>query len=280
MLRVLFNRFHRNPSDPFYKHLPQEDVREVLAQEVNSDDPSLLFSLPETIIHKLHYSWFIPFFEKQPKNSYAYFLSVLPKNTASQLRKTLNIPPSSLKLAPPFKKVFMNTLYKNISNQEILPLEFLPETPVTFLARLTKSELVEIIDFLGIYDLAQEVRHVVDKNKLKKLYLCLTPIKQKFLRLCLHQKDKLVSAKLELENWKGDVPTFENILHRRGLLRLGKTLSGQNPQLIWYITRILDTGRSTILNKYITEKESSGVTTALMQQVNNVINFLKKKSES
>jgi hypothetical protein len=131
-----------------------------------------------------------------------------------------------------------------------------------------------------MHDLSESIRHIVDKNQLKAIYNCLSPRKQQFLRMCLHQKEKITAPKLEIGRWDGDKKKLEQILHKRGLLRLGKALCGQHPQFFWYITRTFDTGRGAALARYYQEEPIPEISPLLIQQVLSLINFLKLKDQS
>ena len=279
-LKVLLNRFHEGSPDVTLKALPQEDQSQAAGITTQISEISPAFESPSYLLKNIHYTWLLPVFQKIPAGLHALILTSLPEPHMSKLGKFLKMSPLKNPLVEPIKQFFINIFYDKFKDPEVLPVSFLPDSPLKILTEISKDDLVELIDFLGIYDLTEEIRHIIDKKSLKTLYLCLTPKKQQFLRICLHQKEKLITPKLELDNWKGDRQTLENVLHRRGLYRLGKALSGQHPHLFWHIIHKLDTGRGAILSKYFSQEEIPGVTPALTQQVLNILNFLKKKSES
>ncbi len=69
------------------------------------------------------------------------------------------------------------------------------------------------------------------------------------------------------------------ILHQRGLYRLGKALSASHPDFLWHLSHRLDTGRSAILKKYYAKPINPSISTVLVQQIQNVLNFIKSKSD-
>ena len=280
MLRVLLNNFHEGNPDAILEKLPPEEAQKASECRSSLQDYSPAIAMPIEILNKIHYTWLEPIFQKIPESLHAFILAALPVPQAAKLGKLLNKAPVENALGAPVKGFFLDLFYRQFKNPEVLPLEFLPKSPLDVLMNISKEELVELIDLLGVYDLAEEIRHIIDKNVLKTLYLCLSPKKQQFLRICLHHKDKLTSPKLELEHWQGDRQKLELLLHRRGLHRLGKALAGQHADFVWHLTHKLDTGRGEALAKYYTKEEIPGVTPALIQQVFNVLNFLNKKSDS
>lgn len=278
MLRVLLNRFHPNFSEAMLTCLPQDETKALLAQEVSSNNVALALTHPAVAIEKIHYSWLVPAFQKMPKYLQKPLLWALPPGQAAKIRDFLKFPyepPSAL--APAIQSLLINLLYTEVKHTEILPSEYLPQTSLTSLANLTKPQLVELIDFLGIYDLAEEVRYIIDRSLLKNLHTCLSTKQRQFLHTCLHQREKIAASPMEFKKWDGDCKKLENMLHRRGLVRFGKALSGQHPDLIWHITRILDTGRGALLAEYCTPQPIPGVTTALVEQLVHLMEFLNLK---
>ena len=205
-----------------------------------------------------------------------FFLTSLPKSKAVQVCALMKKPQHTARLALPVRLYLINMMALKIKPQDVMPAPFLPATSLSPLLAMRKGEIVQLIDFLGIYDLAEEIKHVVDKKYLRAIYNCLSIKKQHFLRLCLHQKERLTIPRLGLEKWQGDCKTLETILHKRGLLRLGKGVSGQHPDFLWHLVHRLDVGRGRIIEQFYAKEEIPGVTQALIQEILNLMNFFKK----
>jgi hypothetical protein len=280
MFRILLNKFHGDSTDLFLKNMPQADVQHILRQNIKSNDVASLLIQPELLIEKVHYSWFLDTFKNIPEALKPSILASLPEVHASGISKTFNIPIKKMMFSPLIKRFLINTLYHKFEKKEILPIEFLPETPLTCLITFTKAKLVNIIDYLGIYDLAEEIRHIVEKNLLKDIYSCISPKKQQFLKNCLNQKEKLVTPRLDLENWDKTTENLTKMLHKRGMMRLSHALSGQHPDFVWHIIHLLDSGRGKVIANYYKPEEIPSVSQALGGQVINVINFLNKTGKT
>lgn len=278
MLRVLLSRFHSGmAAETVLKGMPQDFIQKILSQEVGSSDPSFAFKSPEELLKHVHYTWISQAFEKIPKPLHSITLSALPEPQHSGVAKMLQMQSSSKAFASPVRSFLLQKLIPALKEDKILPIEFLPKSLLNPLLELSKKELMMVIDYLALYDLSHEMRHIVDKKIIKNIYDSLSPRKQHFLRLCLHQKDKLVVPRLHLEKWNGDSETLEILLHRRGMLRLGKSLTGQHPDFMWHLVHTLDIGRGKILARYLSTEETPGISTVLIQQVLNVLNFCQKK---
>lgn len=276
--KVLINRFHPGINPAFFKSLPQDEIKEAYAETTSTQDTSIACAWPSNLILRTHYSWLIPHIEKLPKSLQGVLINALPDTHAKGLKKFFKSQYPENHLSPKTKLFLIGLIYKEWQPQEAIPIEYLPESSLSELFQLSKIELVDLIDLLAMYDLAEIIRHIVDKKYLKAIYLCLPPQKQQFLRICLHKKEKLAAPKLDIEKWDGSQSQLSAILHRRGLLRLGKALCGQSRHFLWNIVHTLDTGRGNTLSDYYQESEIPVITPLLVQQVLSVINFLKPKS--
>lgn len=283
MTRVLLNRFYRKTPEPLIRCLPKEDAEGILAQNIISDNIALVMAQPEELIQKIHYSWLAPIIQSFPQFLQVSMLGAMPKTLSDKLQKMLNLNINyvlNTSLAAPVQTFLINKLYSHVKDTAVLPLSFLPTTPLTRLGELNKNQLVTLIDLLGIYDLADEVRQIIDKDRLKKIYGCLGIKQRQFLRVCLHQKEVVASSPLGLGQWDGECSQLEKLLHTRGMMRLGKALCIEHPDFLWHLTHTLDTGRGTRLMSYYAPNTVSKITPALVQQVINLLNFLSPKSKS
>lgn len=277
LFKVLLNRYHKDPPQNALKLLPADQAEAVNKEETQSQDLAPVLAAPEELIKKVHYSWLKPFIEGQPKSLASLYLSALPKEQSAKLLPLFQTAKLET-LSPPLKAFLLQKTYRSLFDHQVTLPPYLPSSPLNTLLHCSKPELLTLIDYFGLYDLGEAIRHIVDKRYIKQLYSCLTPRKQEFLRTTLYQKERLVSTPLDLTQWKGDCNEIKQIVHRRGMLRLGIALSEQHPDLIWHISRILDTGRAAILNSCIAkEKKIPGVVPALTQQLLHLMNFLKIK---
>lgn len=279
LMRILLNRFHPKTAKEFLSLLPQDDAKQILSQNVITSDIDPIFVKPQEFLKNIHYSWVLPYVQKLPKHIQELLISALPNPLAAGLKKYLKISSTRVPMPKRASAFFVRKIYSQIQQPDVLAPEFLPKGNLSVLLDLSRKELVDLVDFLGLYDLAEEVRHIVDKKSLQTVYACLDNKKLQFVSMSLHQKSRFVVPKLDLQKWNGNCTELLHTLHERGLYRLGKALSGSHPDFLWHLSRRFDTGRGAILEKYYTKQASPGVTSALVQQVINVMNFLKQKSE-
>lgn len=280
-LRVLLNRFHRTNPAALLKSLPEKEYTEIQALDLSSNDFSPAFAKPSELISKIHYSWLLPAIKRFPNPVQESLLAALPDSASAKLKSSLGVlSKQSISMGQPIREFLIHKIYSQIKPSTVLPIQYLPSSPLSFLLVMSKPKLVEMIDFMGLYDLAEGLRYIIDKNRLKKLLDCLSPGKRQFLRDCMRQKEKIAATRLSLTNWDGSCEKLNEILHRRGLLRLSKAICGQHPDFIWHLTHRLDSGRGEFLKKHYTAETTVGITPALVQQLLNVDNFLNPKSDS
>lgn len=280
MMRVLVNRFTKGSPEVALKAMSEEEVEQVAKIETESKDFLPAFSQPVDKLQKIHYSWLVPPIQKLSKEYQALAVASLPDKLRSRLSQSLNLTPSPHEVPSIMKDYLIRVIYQQLKgSNKVVPLVYLPTSPLFHLSEWNKHDLVELIEYIGIHDLSEEIRHIVNKKILQTVYQCLTPKEQQYLKSCMHLKEKVTTPSLGLEKWSGDCIKLKSVLQTRGLVRLGKALSGEHPDFIWHLSHTLDTGRGQALLKYYSRKAVPGITRVLAQQVTNLMNFLKKKSE-
>lgn len=277
MLRVLFNRFHGGLTEGNLASLPAEDREKIFQQETESEGVDVAFSRPQEVLSWVHYSWLIEPIKALPEEIRPFAIASLPDNKhRAQLAAEVGVVPFDKELSEPLQRFFLQKLLKAVEDGSGLPLEFLPrERRLSPLAHLDKQQLMILADFLGLYDVANEIRTVVDKAVLERLYACLTPKKKQFLRACIQKRKRLTYPALDLQKWDGDSNRLRRLLHYRGLNRLGNALCEEHPDFVWHLAHIFDTGRGKIIETCYHEKSNPDIAAILRQQVYNAMKFLR-----
>lgn len=277
ILRVLMNRFHKGASEVLLQGLSDADAEAIAQLQVPATtiDP-VISSVAEKLQHT-HYSWFIPLFQKMPEGERSYFLAALPSDQAARVAKHLKVESPTFQLTSVAKRYLLSVLFSRSDVASLVPSEFLQPAELQELLTLSKYQLMRLIDYLGVRDLAEELRNIVDKMKLKQIINSLSPRKQNYLRACLGSKHRNPASRLGLENWDGNKESLSHLLHKRGLVRLAQALSGQQPEFVDSLCQHLDTGRGKIIKKRYLEKEIPRITAILTSQVKKLISLTKSK---
>jgi len=279
MMRILLNHYHPRKPEAVLQCLPQEEIKAILSQEIPPD--ALRFAHPEaeSVLTKIHYSWLIPELQKHKTSTQRLFLAALSESQQSKIQSVLKLPGyTPIQLPSTVKKYFVNTFYRSLSYKEVLPAACLPSSPLMPLSSWNTNALIELIDVLGVYDIVDDVRRIINRSQVIAIHDALSAKQRAFLRSLLPQKEKVIGTPLKLVEWQGDVSELKSLIQKRGILRLGRAFSGQHPDFLWHIAHILDRGRGMALSKFYTVSSSPGITPALLQQVINVMNFLNGKS--
>ncbi len=226
-----------------------------------------------SLLDKVHWSWFLPTLKTYSESEQKLFLASVNPYAAKNLAKALILSPSLPELTEISRSYFRKLLTDSLVGPHnlLLPTAFLPPSPLNRLLELNKRELIRLIDFLSLHDLAAELRQIVETKILKKIYSFLSGEEKNFLKKISTQKEPFILARLGLEKWDGSEEPFRSHLHKRGLARLGAALSGQDPDLIWYLCHKLDIGRGAALHKFCMKEPIHGVTEPILGQVEELL---------
>ncbi len=278
ILNAFLNKLSSEDKAHLINFLPEKDQKRLqdLVQV-----PSLLFKWFsfEWLLSYVHYSWLLPTLKLYSKDA-SLFLSSLENEEATHLEKKMNAPPSSYTLSPIGKLFFKRVLLQSLvgGKNHLLPIEALPESELNILCKFSKKELVELIDYLSLYDLAIEIRQIVETKILKKIYSFLSEGQKKFIKTIMTQKELLPLHRLGLDRWDGNEETLHHLLHRRGLARLGIALSSEHPDLTWYVCHILDIGRGNALSKAYQNDVSSNIISQIRQSIMELVPLIYTRS--
>lgn len=280
MLRVLINRYHKGSSETLLKGLPEGDAKAISDLKTNAKTIDPAVHTPKQQLQKIHYSWLFPLFNELPEPQRPYFLAALPEKQAMGIRQLLKLEIEPLTPTPLAQRFLLSQFLTKFLATEKTPKEFLPDSKFTPLLSLSKHQLVQLIAYLGIRDLGEEMRQIVDKNRLKQIIHLLITREQNYLKKCLASKARMPSLRLGLDKWDGKKETLMRMIQKRGLIRLAQALSGQDPELVDHLCQHLDTGRGKILKKYCLDKEIPTTTARLTTQVTQLIKLMEHKSSS
>jgi hypothetical protein len=220
------------------------------------------------LVEKVHWSWFLPTLKTYPEEEQKLFLAAVDSNTSKSLAKELNLlarPKGISEIGRSYmRQILLDSLLG--PNDRLLPPDFLPPSPLKSLLHLSKKELIQLIDRLALYDLSSEIRQIVETKILKKIYSLLSTEEMAFLK----RVGTTEPLPRMLISWDGTEEAFRVALHKRGIARLGLALSGQNPDLIWYICHQLDIGRGTALFKHCAKEAIPGATDHAIKQIGEI----------
>lgn len=245
-----------------------------------ADPFSFDFSI-EDRIKVIHYSWIAPFVRPFAEADQRSLLSVLAPAQAEKLKLYFKISRGLKKLGFHPKRFLQRLIYDWLisTQKEFVPVEYLPAHPLNAILELKKSSIQHLVDFLGLHDLALELKKMVTAKQIKKIQEALSKPHREYLKKVCKSKEPISFARFNLERWDGDETKLKQILHQRGFNRLSKALFGCHPSLMWHITRRLDTGRTKIMRKFFTDMNNEKAQEALKKQVVSLILLIREHYE-
>ena len=273
MFSALAQRFHHSPAESLLRFLPEDK------QTFDSSNPGLS-SVPSLISAKqlldLHYSWLEPSLSQFEEEQQNLFSGCLTQRQQLGLSKLWNRPLNNKAISNEIQTHLLKKLYEKIEFAPIPPKESIPQnSPYTQLLQLDKNHLVELIDFLGLFDLAVEIKRTVNRTSLKPIYLWLSEKHQTFLRTCLRQSTIITGPRQDIHTWAKSEKEFKRLLHTHGLTRFAIVLSKEHPALLWHLIHTLDKGRGSIINKVMQQTHSEELISSIHKQFFNLYQFLQ-----
>lgn len=225
------------------------------------------------LLEQVHWSWFLPTLKSYPEKEQILFLRSLGGLIEQNLRRELSLSSEEENISES-GRIFMRQIliHSLVGDEEkLLPPDYLPPSSLNALLKCSKNKLISLIEKLSLYDLAHELRQIVETKILKKIYSLLKEEEKKSLKSISAKTEPYPVARIGLDRWDGTEETFRLALHRRGIARLGAALSGQDPDLIWYLCHQLDIGRGTALHKFCAKEAVPGISEWVIRQIDELL---------
>jgi hypothetical protein len=209
----------------------------------------------EDALDLIHPSWILPLLHPGlTPPEIGFVLASLGATQASFLKSKLHYVRPLPSLTPTGRSYLRNDLLQKIPGYEDLaPMQALPESTLNMLAKLSFNDLLKLIFSLGLKDLSQYLKVIIDKNKRKAIEGALSAEEWQMLEQLSMKKDPLASGKEVFDAWNLEPEKLRLLIEQRGINRLAKALFGEHPSLHWYVLHILDTARANFLHKVCTE---------------------------
>jgi hypothetical protein len=229
------------------------------------------------ILKSVHASWISPFLRTLPEKEISLFLAALGPQSA-HLRKELLYTGDLPSLTPFATSFLQKTLLDFLTSdlEELLPPPFLPDSSLNILLKLGEEKCSLLLKFLGLHDLAIEVRQIIEKQKLKQIYDVLHPAELTYFKILLQSPEPVTFAPMQLAHWSGDQEKLKSLIVQRGANRLGKALYGQNPSFTWYFLHKLNMEEAHLVQKLCAPLENRRAAQALISQILEFISYIRE----
>ena len=272
--------YHTHPDDfeTFLKYFDEKERVALSHLPKHAEPIALHLDSASEMLHKFHYSWFIEPLEKHPKKLRKEILQVFNSHQKERLSKHLGIKESKNTLAEPLHKYFIHWFLKEIGYHLLPPSCFFSQSMCIKLVSKTKEELVSTLHHLGIIDIANMAKRIVDQRTLKELLAFLNPAQKKLYSEAQKKfNEPLASTTQDLKKKLEGDRSFTNFLEKRGILRLSKALASENSFFIWHLAHILDKGRGQEFLSVARKCISNPHTSYYMKQLLQISNLIEDK---
>lgn len=235
--------------------LPESIAKNLVIKEASSLK-MLSFNMRWLLV--IHYSWIETVLKDCPSAFQAAIINVLPSIVSDKLAARLNLEISSSTSYSNFATMFLLNELKNMMYPANITDEiFLPVSPINILLYLKVKSRTDLINLLGLYDLAQELRFIVDQSKLKEINDILTEKERLFLNYCISHPLKYGEIRQFIASWNGSEHTLKHHIHKQGLIFLGRALAQEDGSFLWHLLRRLDIGRAYVFEKALKKFQKS-----------------------
>ncbi|MCE5293900.1 MAG: hypothetical protein LLF94_04735 [Chlamydiales bacterium] len=273
-LRLLLNKYFTGKPDTLSKILPKEDAESLHEIKLTSAEPNLMLFEPKEWLSSIDPTWLMPVVQKMQEPLQEVYKKAFP-NVFGERSKELPAASSYNDTVQDFLITYLHTAW---TENSCPPKALLPTWELTPLLDMSRSDILDIADLLAMYDLVEEMRHIVDKKLLQAVLQYLTTEQQHYLRILLRQKSRQMPTTLSVRELLKEGNKFPQRLHRLGLQRLSLALSGASDDFTWHILHTLDLSRAKFLQNNIKKEEVPNQTALALLQVQHIIQFLKTET--
>lgn len=261
-------------------YLPKEEQELVENLRPSDKDPISRIYDKQLLLKLFHPTWFTSFLRTLPEIDVGLFLSSLPESVCKPIQSALLYSNDLTPLRNCGKNYLQDALIDTLfqESENIIPLDLLPNSPLNSLLELSHGKIQQLIEYLGIHDLAVEMKQIIDTVKIKKIHACLSEDKMAYLKSLSQKTEPVLFKRMELAKWDGTADALFTVVYHRGLNRLAKALSIEDPSLIWYISRTIPWQECNIFNTLCKPLNHPKAAALLSNQILEILPLIQKNS--
>lgn len=197
----------------------------------------------------VHPSWIRVAMQEFPPVVQSQLLAWLPSHLAQEISSQLGgIPISQERCSDLGAFYLLDLLAQKIRPPGIVEEFFLSESRFYSLLYFSGPTKMSLINCLGLYSLAKELKNVVDKKIIERVHTVLSSTERLFLSYCQAHPMKYLDTTDFLSSWDKD-EDLRQFIHRQGLVFLATALAKEDVSFLWYFLRRLDIGRGYIFEQ-------------------------------
>lgn len=239
----LLTHFHPDDFENFFKYFEEPERVALSKMNVIVAPLHLRLDNPQEIFHRIHYSWFIEALKKLPQNILESCLSLFSPRQQRGLYKLKLFKKPNKSTQCCLKGFYIQYLLKTIGYDTLCPRCILPPSENQFFLNFSKDQLIVLIQHLGILELANISKKVVDKKIIKQIEKMLTQSQKKLYNLAKMSSEPKAASVRDISKVIADKKTFAVFIEKRGIERFARGIVLEHPYFIWHIAHLLDKGR-------------------------------------
>lgn len=237
------------------QHAKKEELKQFLSdrffetQVPSKDIPLKSLSYSMYWLSLIHPTWIHSAMQGFPKSVQSQLLAWFPASLVQELKSLLSDVPIAHKRCSSIGAFYLlDLLAKKLRPPGLVEEVFLTESsfyPLLYFSGQTKMTL---INCLGLYALAKEMKNIVDKVLIERIHKVLSPTERLFLSYCQAHPMKYLDTTDFLSSWDAD-DELHRFVHRQGLVFLATALVKEDASFLWYFLRRLDIDRGYIFEQ-------------------------------
>lgn len=175
---------------------------------------------PEKMVRRIDTSHFKRYIDMLPKSEQHLFITAFPKYKQVDLtsRNAVYTEYKSKKLS----RTILLSLFNEL--EDFPPPSMLPYHPTIELLSDTGVPLLKLISYLGLIDIAVEVKKIISKTTLKKLQAAFDKEQIAFINQIAKKENIPTLAPMNITSYDGEVELLNRLIQERGMYRFAQAI--------------------------------------------------------
>ena len=271
ILKTLLNQYTPELQSELVSLLSNDLKQSLATCSYDQSDITIFISQKQAALQSMHYSWIVKLLEDTAENLQQFLIAGLSSEQLKGLAKIGLKPISSAKV---FHHFFAAELEKLLQLDHLLPREMMPKSRFESLLFLSKDQLLQIIDLLGLFDLSLEVKKILDRDTLRQIYAALSQTEVKFLKVCLHARNRSAKPGSMLKSKPVEKKLLRQNIYQKGLLRFCLAISDEDQNFWTYLAWKFDIGRGKLILDQLQKKHKFADISSFQKQLLEVVKFI------
>ncbi len=216
-------------------YLP-DHLKKALADETFPEKTVPVSLTIEKLTRRIDISHFKEFLKTLPANEQKVFISAFPKYKQVQLSDE----PTTFGefTAEGLSNTVLKMLFEKVL-KGFPPPVYLPFHPILEILGDTGIALIKLVHYLGLYDVAMELKTIISRKTLKTLQSAFDAEEISFLNIASNKEGGKLLSPIHLEEYNGDEKELREYILERGIYRFAQGIHNAPIEYHFFITYFL-----------------------------------------